>query len=235
MTSSEDTATEVLGTEQCPYVPPRKKQKLHDEAPDLVHWLDARYGEVQRILQLASRGSCWEVLGLIPGTSSSELRSKYRKVASQVHPDKCDHPKAGEVFQLLSRAVQECDHEQQTGGRGPEGHDEGQGDTGPSWWECWDELGTSVAPPATTEPSEEDHEPELAHMTLADLEGEVRRRQRAVLAPVTKEERDMTLVMRQKRLRVARAVLSERLREPSGVNPCGDRLAGGFLRTDSYQ
>lgn len=59
--------------------------------------------EVQRILNTSNY---YEVLGIESNSDENVIKKAYRKLVSQVHPDKCKDPKATEAFQKLSHAYQ---------------------------------------------------------------------------------------------------------------------------------
>ena len=46
----------------------------------------------------------WKVLGLERGASEEEVKKAYRKLALQLHPDKCSVPHANTAFQSVGRA-----------------------------------------------------------------------------------------------------------------------------------
>lgn len=49
-------------------------------------------------------GSAYQVLGLSPEASESEITKQYRKMSVLIHPDKCKLEKAAEAFQILVKA-----------------------------------------------------------------------------------------------------------------------------------
>lgn len=62
----------------------------------------ARHAEVTRILQSSSAE---EALGMeLHGAPPNALRQAYLRRSLLVHPDKCNHPKAGEAFRCLTDA-----------------------------------------------------------------------------------------------------------------------------------
>jgi hypothetical protein len=112
------------------------------------------------------------------------------------------------------------------------GADEDEADA--AWWAAWDKDaggdgggGDGGGPQGfpSTEPREEDWDDEaqaLRALDLAALRTEVARRQAAVLAPATDEERALPPAARQRRLRVARGALSARLEEAAAAgDSCG--------------
>lgn len=116
---------------------------------------------------------------------------------------------------------------------GGHGSGEADDDDDAAWWKEWDEEvaaggagGKTFAPqfPSTAPTAAEvDREaPELRALPLDALRVEVARRQAAVLAPQREEERGMAPAERQRRLRVARDVLSERTRPGDGGLGGGD-------------
>ena len=46
-----------------------------------------------------------QVLGIPPEAAEADFKRQYRKLAAQVHPDKCKLDGAEEAFKLLGRAV----------------------------------------------------------------------------------------------------------------------------------
>lgn len=46
-----------------------------------------------------------QVLSVPAKASEQDMKKQYRKLAAQVHPDKCTLPHAEEAFKLLGKAV----------------------------------------------------------------------------------------------------------------------------------
>lgn len=46
-----------------------------------------------------------QVLSIHTNASEQDTKKQYRKLAAQVHPDKCNLPHAEEAFKLLGKAV----------------------------------------------------------------------------------------------------------------------------------
>jgi hypothetical protein len=190
----------------------------------------------------------------------------FRRLAAAAHPDKALDPAwagaAGAAFRALSdaRDAAMAAGGKQRGSGGAGGADEdgmdwadtgadwAGADTDAAWWEEWDaaeEPGGARGPAfPDTQPREADWEAEAAELSALSLDAlraEVARRQAAVLVPATAEERALPPAARQRRLRVARGVLSARLEaaEEAAAGGGGDDvfgdggggggLGGGFL------
>ena len=65
-----------------------------------------RFNEVNRVLS-AFKLNPFQQLGLKLDADREGIRRQYRKVSLLVHPDKCSHPKASAVFDLLGQAHKE--------------------------------------------------------------------------------------------------------------------------------
>lgn len=48
---------------------------------------------------------CLQVLSVPTDASEQDMKRQYRKLAAQVHPDKCDLPHSEEAFKLLGKAA----------------------------------------------------------------------------------------------------------------------------------
>ena len=48
---------------------------------------------------------CMQVLSVPTDASEQDMKRQYRKLAAQVHPDKCDLPHSEEAFKLLGKAA----------------------------------------------------------------------------------------------------------------------------------
>ena len=61
---------------------------------------------IDRVLMLTQRQNVppWEILGVDRRASDADVKDAYRKLTLQVHPDKCSHPRAGEMC-LVVRAA----------------------------------------------------------------------------------------------------------------------------------
>ncbi len=57
----------------------------------------------------------YKVLGLSPGAKDTEVRSAYKKLALEFHPDKNKDPKAGEKFQAIQSAYETITEQQKLG------------------------------------------------------------------------------------------------------------------------
>ncbi|GBF88125.1 hypothetical protein Rsub_00837 [Raphidocelis subcapitata] len=205
-----------------------------------------------------------------PRTAEAAAR-QFRRLAAAVHPDKCPGgapwtAAAGAAFKALA-AARDAALRQLDGGGGAwggaagdgceggwEGADSGGGggDDDAAWWSAWggDEDGAwSRAFPRTAPTADEEAEEAgpLWALPLGALRAEVARRQAAVLSPATEEERAAPASERQKRLRVARGVLSARLereaaaaaedgRDGDGSGGGGGSWdGGGFLPGDVWE
>lgn len=59
----------------------------------------------RRLFSAASRGrSPWEILGVSPGSTPSQIKKAYFELAKKFHPDTCKEPDAGAKFQQIQQA-----------------------------------------------------------------------------------------------------------------------------------
>ncbi|OHT06778.1 hypothetical protein TRFO_05468 [Tritrichomonas foetus] len=58
------------------------------------------------IQQILAAKNYYEILNVSSDCSSNEIKKNYRKLAIQVHPDRCQHKRATEAFQRISHAYQ---------------------------------------------------------------------------------------------------------------------------------
>lgn len=56
---------------------------------------------------LESGPDAYDILGVDPAASAGNIRKRYWRLSLLIHPDKCDHPNAGEAFQAVATAAQE--------------------------------------------------------------------------------------------------------------------------------
>ncbi|KAK9834039.1 hypothetical protein WJX81_005023 [Elliptochloris bilobata] len=190
----------------------------------------------------AERGDWWQVLGLEKHSGEAVVRRQFRRLAQQVHPDKCRCFGAESAFRLISKAASIV-----TGhaGSAAGGADEAERDSGPKWWEAWDEPQEEAArkrqrsAPADAEAAQrsEDQLRELHALPMQGLQQEVARRQMAVLdRTAASSGLPQTMHERQASLREARSVLSQRL-QAEGVAPAVPSQpppydGGGFFRVE---
>ncbi|KAL0049164.1 hypothetical protein WJX82_007930 [Trebouxia sp. C0006] len=163
-----------------------------------------------------------KVLGLPLIAPEADVKRHYRKLAAQVHPDKCKLEGAEEAFKLLGRAVAHAlSAADKNRGQAAE---ESDAEAGPAaaWWEEWEEEqpASRKRRHPTSKPTVEDEQQDqgLANMTTQELQAEVRKRQSAVLRPEPgSEEEQLNAFQRQKRLRVARTALGEHLQKATAT------------------
>ncbi len=62
---------------------------------------------MENILSLISSSSPYDVLGISPMASDDEVNAAFKKLALVCHPDKSLHPRAEEVFKIVSKARDE--------------------------------------------------------------------------------------------------------------------------------
>lgn len=68
---------------------------------------DARSLQVARIMKLlADKADPYEILGVEPTASGTDIKKVYKKMSFLVHPDKCDHAQAHSAFQAVMQAAQ---------------------------------------------------------------------------------------------------------------------------------
>ena len=65
----------------------------------------------EKIELLLKTKDLYKILGLNKDSSPEEIKSSYRKLAAQVHPDRCKSLKATEAFQKVSHAYQTLSNE----------------------------------------------------------------------------------------------------------------------------
>ncbi|DBA92205.1 TPA: hypothetical protein ACH3X1_015914 [Trebouxia sp. C0004] len=163
-----------------------------------------------------------KVLGLSLNSSEADIKRQYRKLAAQVHPDKCKLEGAEEAFKLLGRAVAHAlSAADKNRGQVAE---ESDAEAGPAaaWWEEWaeEQPASRKRRHPTSKPTAEDEQQDqgLANMTTQELQAEVRKRQAAVLRPEPgSEEEQLNAFQRQTRLRVARTALGEHLQKATAT------------------
>ncbi|KAG2493511.1 hypothetical protein HYH03_008327 [Edaphochlamys debaryana] len=198
-------------------------------------------------------GSC-TVVALSDAEVGRGARSWFRRLAALVHPDKCrkvvPEGLAMEAFRLLSEGCDTLAAEAERSGgarahlkrrrggsRSPDPYDMygnvcvdepyDDADEDAAWWGRWVDPWAGRAPPST-QPTAADEEPELWQLPLKELEAEVGARQAAVLAPPPgSAAAALGPAARQRRLRVARSVLSQRLEQESAARTA--RRGGGYL------
>lgn len=163
-----------------------------------------------------------KVLGLSLIAPEADVKRQYRKLAAQVHPDKCKLEGAEEAFKLLGWAVAHAlSAADKNRGQAAE---ESDAEAGPAaaWWEEWQEEqpASRKRRHPTSRPTAEDEQQDqgLANMTTQELQAEVCKRQAAVLRPEPgSEEEQLNAFQRQKRLRVARTALGEHLQKATAT------------------
>lgn len=163
-----------------------------------------------------------KVLGLSRIAPEADVKRQYRRLAAQVHPDKCKLEGAEEAFKLLGRAVAHAlSAADKNKGQAAEASD---AEAGPAaaWWEEWEEEqpASRKRRHPTSKPTAEDEQQDqgLANMTTQELQAEVRKRQAAVLRPEPgSQEEHLNAFQRQKRLRVARTALGEHLQKATAT------------------
>jgi len=152
----------------------------------------------------------WKVLQLKEGSAEKEVRASYKKLAQQIHPDKCPCFGAEQAFQHLTEAVVFA---MGAADGGLVKLAAGGGDQH-AWWDKWDADSTS-----TKRKREEDvvpqSEEETLHMRqcpLEELKAVVAELQSEVLRPEKGSDASkLTAAQRSQRVRAARAILNERL------------------------
>lgn len=165
-----------------------------------------------------------KVLSIPLNATEPDVKRQYRKLAAQVHPDKCQLDGAEEAFKLLGRAVAHAISNADKTRDDTILDDE----TGPAaaWWEEWEDQHPSSRKRRhpTSQPTAEDEQQDqpLANMSTEELQAEVRKRQTAVLRPEPGSvEEQLSAFQRQKRLRVARTVLGEHLQQANATGGKG--------------
>eukprot|EP00884_Botryococcus_braunii_P008932 jgi/Botrbrau1/1803/Bobra.146_1s0002.1 len=194
-----------------------------------------RHELVCRIHLSASKGDWWEVLGLEKG-KTADIRQQFKRLALQVHPDKCTCFGAESAFKLLQKAAEKL-----SAASGDVILREGADDLtspGPKWWDIWDQPTPANATQAgvSSEATGEDAT-FLASLSLEELKEEVRVRSSEVLVGVAPARGgSLPRAQRLQRLRQARTALSDRLQEESTAPVVAEtssepqfRDSGGFL------
>lgn len=69
-----------------------------------------RNSEVNRILSCFKLNP-FQILGLPLDADRESVRRQYRKLSVMVHPDKCTHPKASDVFDTLGQAQKDLQND----------------------------------------------------------------------------------------------------------------------------
>lgn len=64
-----------------------------------------RFGEVVRIM--VPDATAYDILGVNPQFSNSDLKKRYWKLSLLVHPDKCSHPQSQQAFTALNAAFKD--------------------------------------------------------------------------------------------------------------------------------
>lgn len=191
--------------------------------------------------------TCWQVLGLAEGASAEDVRRAFRRGAQRVHPDKCSLPRTEAAFKILATAV---DQALVAGGVDKSGAPHVAADMGgfeksgggAPWWQEWEPTAAEARQQQQEQrqqqasrkrrawqPPEDSDAQVLSRLTTQALRAEVARRQGAVLSPSPgSDEAAMDPSIRQARLREARSLLSERLKEEEAAAFAD--TAGGFQR-----
>lgn len=61
-----------------------------------------------RILESATaEPDAYAVVGVEPDAKAADIKKRYWRLSLLIHPDKCDHPRANDAFQAVSRAAKD--------------------------------------------------------------------------------------------------------------------------------
>lgn len=64
---------------------------------------------LDRVIERGAAKDWIGVLGLVPGSTYEDMTRSYRRIAAQIHPDKCRDPRATDAFKFVTAAHMELD------------------------------------------------------------------------------------------------------------------------------